>query len=1179
MIWPSWGCLVSGVVDRVTPNAVYVNGKGYSMGTIFTEHLADHHGLAALMKSVLKPGYEFDQLLVLDIEGNNLILSAKYSLINSAQQLPSELSQIHPNSVVHGYICNLIETGCFVRFLGRLTGFSPRHKAMDDHKADLSEAYYIGQSVRSNILDVSSETSRITLSLKQSSCTSTDASFIQEYFILEEKIAKMQLLDSKEPKSNWSEGFTIGSVVEGKVQEVKDIGVVVGFEKYNDVFGFITHYQLGGTNVETGSIIQAVVLDIANAEHLVDLSLKQEFNNKLKESSNSQSHKKKRKREASDGLEEHQTVNAIVEIVKENYLVLSIPKYNYAIGYASISDYNTQKFPQRQFLNGQSVNATVMALPRPTTAGRLLMLLNSLSESAETSSSKREKKKSSYKVGSVVQAEITEIKPLELRLKFGIGFHGRVHITEVNDELLEEPFNNFRIGQTVTARIVAKTNYSNSNKKSYQWDLSLKPTMLTGSCEIGEKIMTEDLDFSTGQCVTVMFIKWMKRFHLGNAVSGYVLSVNREKRLLRLVLHPLFPVSGKTVDHEASKIEDPHNNILNENVSGVDVQIGPHMYGRVHYSELSDSWVTNPLSGYHEGQFVKCKVLELIRSVRGTYHIDLSLRSSLVGMLGPDSKGSHDDTHTHTKRVEKIEDLNPNMMVQGYVKNITPKGCFIFLSRKIDAKILVSNLSDGYVQDLEKEFPVGKLVIGRVSSVEPLSKRVEVTLKSLGATSATQSGSNNLDSLHVGDIISGRVGLCHVSELSEDKVENIETKYRTGERVTAKVLKVDKDRHRISLGMKDVYIMEDNDLQTSSEQDPDEDIIENGITDGSLSAMFPGSSSFCTQNMDVEYENAEPQFLAQAESRASVPPLEVTLDDIDQFNGDNIVSQDQEHPDVDTVNEKKKRLTKKKAKEEREHEIRAAEERLLEKDIPRTDEEYEKLVRSSPNSSYVWIKALRTINFREENEKLNIWVAYFNLENKYGSPPEEAVMKVFQRAVQYNDPKKVHLALLGVYERTEQHRLADELFDKMIKKFKKSCKVWLRRVPDALTQQRDGIQDVVSQAEKVLPKHKHIKFNSQTAILEFKSGNPERGRSMFENILRNNPKRTDLWSVYLDQEIRLGDSDLIHALFERATSLSLPAKKMKFLFNKYLQYEKSHGDEEKIEYVKQKAMDYVTSVA
>ncbi|KAM0978105.1 hypothetical protein ACFX2I_014037 [Malus domestica] len=526
--------------------------------------------------------------------------------------------------------------------------------------------------------------------------------------------------------------------------------------------------------------------------------------------------------------------------------------------------------------------------------------------------------------------------------------------------------------------------------------------------------------------------------------------------------------------------------------------------------------------------------------------------------------------HTQTKRVEKIEDLNPNMVVQGYVKNVTPKGCFILLSRKLDAKILVSNLSDGYVQDLEKQFPAGKLVTGRVSSVEPLSKRVEVTLKSLNASSVPQFGSNNLDSLHVGDIISGRVkrmesyglfitidntnmvGLCHMSELSEDKVDNIETKYETGERVTAKVLKVDKERHRVSLGMNDVYTMANNDLETPSEQDPDETIVENGFIDN-------------------------PSFFAQAESRAFVPPLEVTLDDIDQWNGE-----DKENLDVDTVNEKKMQPTKKKAKEEREHEIRSAEERLLANDIPRTNEEYEKLVRTSPDSSFVWIKymefvlsttnvekarsiaerALATIKLDKETEKekLNVWVAYFNLENKYGSPPEEAVRKVFQRAVQCNDSRMVHLALLGLYERTEQHRLAEELLNKMTKKFKTSCK--------------DGIQDVISRAEKVLPKHELIKFNSQTAILEFKCGEPERGRSMFENILRNNAKRTDLWSVYLDQEIRLGNSDLIHALFERATSLSLPAKKMKFLFKKYLAYEKSRGDE-KIEYVKRKAMEYV----
>lgn len=51
--------------------------------------------------------------------------------------------------------------------------------------------------------------------------------------------------------------------------------------------------------------------------------------------------------------------------------------------------------------------------------------------------------------------------------------------------------------------------------------------------------------------------------------------------------------------------------------------------------------------------------------------------------------------------------------LQGYVKNVTSKGCFILLSRKLDAKIRLSNLSDGFVESPDKEFPIGKLVVGR----------------------------------------------------------------------------------------------------------------------------------------------------------------------------------------------------------------------------------------------------------------------------------------------------------------------------------------------------------------------------------------------------------------------------------------------------------------------------------
>lgn len=53
----------------------------------------------------------------------------------------------------------------------------------------------------------------------------------------------LQSSDSKGSELKWVEGFTVGSVIEGKIQESNDFGVVVSFEKHSDVYGFITHHQ------------------------------------------------------------------------------------------------------------------------------------------------------------------------------------------------------------------------------------------------------------------------------------------------------------------------------------------------------------------------------------------------------------------------------------------------------------------------------------------------------------------------------------------------------------------------------------------------------------------------------------------------------------------------------------------------------------------------------------------------------------------------------------------------------------------------------------------------------------------------------------------------------------------------------------------------------------------------
>ncbi len=105
---------------------------------------------------------------------------------------------------------------------------------------------------------------------------------------------------------------------------------------------------------------------------------------------------------------------------------------------------------------------------------------------------------------------------------------------------------------------------------------------------------------------------------------------------------------------------------------------------------------------------------------------------------------------------------------------------------------------------------------------------------------------------------------------------------------------------------------------------------------------------------------------------------------------------------------------------------------------PESTADFERALLSEPNSSHLWVqfmsfqlelsevakardtgrRALEVINFREEEEKLNVWIALLNLENLHGSP--ESLDKLFKEAVQYNDAKTVHLRMASILEQTEK---------------------------------------------------------------------------------------------------------------------------------------------------------------
>ncbi|AFZ80364.1 hypothetical protein BEWA_032170 [Theileria equi strain WA] len=313
--------------------------------------------------------------------------------------------------------------------------------------------------------------------------------------------------------------------------------------------------------------------------------------------------------------------------------------------------------------------------------------------------------------------------------------------------------------------------------------------------------------------------------------------------------------------------------------------------------------------------------------------------------------------------------------------------------------------------------------------------------------------------------------------------------------------------------------------------------------------------------------------------------------------------------DKDSKKRKKKSFSinkDKKSEYKNEEKVRELEKRNVDNEWmsnPNSVLDFERLIMTNGNSSAVWIgymafhlnvgdtemarktvrRGLARIDFREMTEKQNLWLAYLNMECMYG----EDIMSVFNEAVQYNDAKTMYKKAIGIFISNKKLEEAKEVCLKGIKKFGKSKKIWLLYI--TLLYQHIGDAEEGRQAHKMcinrIPKHKRIFVSSATALLEYKFGSPEIGKRYFEDILLDNPKRTDVWVQYICAHIKLHIEDdskqkserlkTIRNLFDRIITLDLKPKKMKIIFSKWLEFECNHGNEKSKEMVQRKALAYV----
>ncbi|KAJ8459319.1 hypothetical protein OPV22_032245 [Ensete ventricosum] len=151
---------------------------------------------------------------------------------------------------------------------------------------------------------------------------------------------------------------------------------------------------------------------------------------------------------------------------------------------------------------------------------------------------------------------------------------------------------------------------------------------------------------------------------------------------------------------------------------------------------------------------------------------------------------------------------------------------------------------------------------------------------------------------------------------------------------------IDVDRQSMTLVMKKLYIGNAND-------DRRHDIGDDHDAASSMEDVLLGlhyKDSLPDYQKISGHDSGGCENLIQSGTRVSVPPLQVIFNDSDASDGDNPLIAN--HNDVNENCEaaKRNRYMKKKVEEEKELKISASEERLLKNDMPRTEDEFEKLI-------------------------------------------------------------------------------------------------------------------------------------------------------------------------------------------------------------------------------------------
>lgn len=533
-------------------------------------------------------------------------------------------------------------------------------------------------------------------------------------------------------------------------------------------------------------------------------------------------------------------------------------------------------------------------------------------------------------------------------------------------------------------------------------------------------------------------------FPVGSAIKVHVTAVDIANNRLDLSARSTHMTGTLSLDDLSPNMIIP-GKVTKVNERQIMVQLSDNISGPVNLPDLADDFAEANPTIYAKNDVVSVFVSEVDAVNK---RIRLSTRPSRI---------LNSSLPVKDPEIKSVSQLKVNDIVRGFVKNVADNGLFVNLGGSVTAYVRVSDLSDSYLKNWKASFQVDQLVKGKVILTDPILNHVQLSLKS-SVIDKDYVPLITFNDLKVGQVVTGRIrkvedfgvfvvvdgsanvsGLCHRSEMAEGRVDNVRKLYEEGDAVKAKILKVEPEKRRVSFGLKAAYFDHNNDSSQDDNGDDTEDIagqiLESPMSNEKSDDDDCGVDLWDSTSLTSEAEQGEhvsDQVMQDRSDEGKIPTLNAGGFDWTAGILDNAFEQPDEASSDDGSEDSPKKHRRKPL-------IKVDMTGELDTNGPQSVSDFERLLLGQPDSSRLWIeymafqtklgelakarevagRALRTINIREETEKMNIWIALLNLENEFGN--DDTMEDTFRRACQYNDPQELHERLTSIYIQSGNH--------------------------------------------------------------------------------------------------------------------------------------------------------------